>query len=199
MALAALAVYDLAEGVLACVCAALEEAEAEVEGAQGCPCRASVVPGGTVAWDGCADPCGDECGGMLAVGVSRMYLSDTFPIPSQAVQGSKNCVTTPYTAVELVITLLRCSPVGDDMGNPPEPTELAEAARVMMIDSAVVLDALQCCLPGLAPPGGKLLYTIGAFRSLGPEGGCAGGEWRVTIALTTCRCPETGVVPGVTA
>lgn len=194
MALSPTAVHDLTQGVLACVCAALDETAAEVEGQPGCPCRACVVPG-TPAWDSCADPCTGDVGGQLTVSVARLYPSDSFPSQSVAVQGSRNCAPAPFTAVELVITLLRCAPGADENGCPPSCDDLADAAKVVHVDAATVLNALHCCLPGLGAGHRGLKYVIGQSRTLGPEGGCTGIEQRVTVALGGCKCPAEGIVP----
>jgi hypothetical protein len=193
MPLTPYAVHDLAEAVLGCVCAALDARAEEVEGQPGCPCHACVVPG-VVAWDGCgAEDCGDGGEpGQLTVSVARLYpAGQEFPREDTTVQGVRGCMAAPYTAVELVVTLLRCAPVIDEGGCPPSCEEQTEAARVLHVDASTVLSALWCCLPTLGPnPRRPRRFVMGVQRVLGPQGGCVGLEQRVTVALPGCgKCP----------
>ena len=78
MALNLNAVQGVAEAVLGCVCAALQDAAGQVDGQPGCPCRSCLVPG-TAAWDSCDDPCNATpdggAGGQLTVNVARLFSS----------------------------------------------------------------------------------------------------------------------------
>lgn len=193
MALTSLALHDLAESVLACVCAALDATAAEVEGQPGCPdCRSCVVAG-TPAWDGCDDPCSEtEAGGQLSVNVARIYPTTNFPTEDREVRGIRGCTPPPITAVELVVTLLRCAPTLTEQGCPPSCEDLAASARAVHVDAVTIYNAMLCCLPGTAPNrrrGRK--FVLGASRIIGPEGGCVGVEQRVTVALDGCaKCPD---------
>ncbi|MFJ8852370.1 hypothetical protein [Streptomyces sp. NPDC102437] len=196
MPLTPFAVHDLAEAVLGCVCAALDAAAEEIPGQPGCPeCRACVIPG-QAAWDSCdaEQGCGGAGGapGQLTVNVARIYpAAQGFPAEDRTVQGVRGCTPAPLTAVELVITLLRCAPVMDEDGCPPSCEEQTEAARILHVDMATVYSALWCCLSGLGPhPRKPYRFLVGGQRTIGPEGGCVGLEQRVTVALPGCgRCP----------
>lgn len=193
MALTPLAIHDLAEDVLGCVCVALDQAAEGDDTRPGCPdCRTCVVPG-AVAWDSCEDPCGGGSGGQLSVSVARIYAAtiDGFPAEARVVYGVKNCTPAPITAVELVITLLRCAPTFDESGCPPSCEDLAAASRILHMDMVTVYNALLCCLPGTdtTRPRGRR-FVMGQQKPVGPEGGCVGLEQRVTVALPGCRCPE---------
>ncbi|WNI20284.1 hypothetical protein [Actinacidiphila sp. ITFR-21] len=189
MAVSPLAVHTMAETVLGCVCAMLDQTAAEVEGQPGCPCRACVVPG-PPAWDGCADPCGpaESVGGQLTVHVARIYPSSSFPAEDRTVLGTRGCLV-PATAVELVITLLRCVPTIDEHGCPPTCEELAAAAQIVHVDTASVYNALLCCLPSTGTRRRGPQFLMGAHRVLESQGGCGGIEQRVTVALPGCGCP----------
>jgi hypothetical protein len=194
MALSALAVHDVAESVLGCVCAALEMAADEAEGLPGCPCRACVVPG-AASWDSCDDPCGpgDGTGGQLTVSVARIYPSTNFPTEDREVRGARGCTPPPITAVDLIITLLRCAPTMSEDGCPPSCEELSEASRILHVDAVTVYNALLCCLPGTGPGRRGRRFVLGQQRIIGPEGGCVGLEQRVTVALPGCaKCPDEG-------
>ncbi|WP_415949539.1 hypothetical protein [Streptomyces sp. KLOTTS4A1] len=136
MALKPLAIRDLAEAVVGCVCAALARTAEEVPGQPGCPCRACAVPG-LVAFGSCDDPCAaKEAGSQLSVSVARIYGSslDEFPNESRNVQGVRGCTPPPLTALELVVTLLRCAPVMNENGCPPTCDELTASAQVLHVD-----------------------------------------------------------------
>ncbi|MFG2404282.1 hypothetical protein ACGFR8_08060 [Streptomyces brevispora] len=191
MALSPLAIHDLAEAVLACVCVALDETAADVEGQPGCPCRTCVVPG-TPAWDDCVDPCSgdDGAGGQLTVNYARIYGTSRFPQEDLEVRGLRGCQPAATTAAEMVITLLRCAPTVNENGCPPTCEELSAAARVTHVDAATVYNALMCCLPKTAGRRGRR-FVMGQQKVIGPQGGCVGIEQRVIVALPGCApCPE---------
>jgi hypothetical protein len=193
MALSPLAIHNVTTDLLACVCQALNDAAGTVEDQPGCPCRACVVPG-QPAWDSCEDPCTGEAGGQLSVSVVRLYGStlDQFPVEVRAVQGVKGCPPL-LTAVDLLVTVLRCAPTMDEGGCPPSCEDLADAARVLHVDMVTVANSVLCCLPGTDParPRGRR-FVLGAQRTVGPQGGCVGLEQRVTVALAGCGCPQEG-------
>ncbi|MEC3994984.1 hypothetical protein VSR01_16185 [Actinacidiphila sp. DG2A-62] len=196
MALSPLALHQLAETVLGCVCATLDTTAAEVPGQPGCPCRACVVPG-PPAWDGCTDPCGggEGPGGQLTVHVARTYPSTAFPIEDRQVQGARGCTPPATTAVDLVVTLLRCAPTVDDTGCPPSCDELAAAAQIVHVDLTSIYNALLCCLPSTGTRRRGPQFALGQGRVLEPQGGCMGVEQRVTVALPNCGCPAEGESP----
>lgn len=192
MALTPLAIHDLAETVLACVCMALDDVAAEVEGQPGCPCRACVVPG-TPAWDDCSDPCSgdDGPGGQLTVNFARIYGTSRFPQEEiDNVQGTRGCQPPATMAAEMVVTLLRCVPTVNENGCPPTCEELSAAARVTHVDAATVYNALMCCLPKTGGRRGRR-FLMGQQKIIGPQGGCVGIEQRVIVALPGCApCPD---------
>ncbi|MFF4292085.1 hypothetical protein ACFY0N_00340 [Streptomyces vinaceus] len=192
MAVKPLAVHDLAEDVLACVCVALDQAAVDVPDQPGCPeCRSCLVPG-QVAFDSCEDPCGPtpQTGGQLSVSIARVFPSTSFPNEDREVRGLRGCTPPTLLAVELVVTLLRCAPGPTDEGCPPTCDELTAAARILSVDLVTVYNALLCCLPDTAPTPRGRRYVIGASKTIGPEGGCVGLEQRVTVGLYGCyTCP----------
>ena len=192
MALNPLAIHEIAENVLGCVCAALVDTAALVDGQPGCPCRACVVPG-PPAWDGCTDPCStDSAGGQLTVHVGRIFATSSFPTDDRTVQGGRHCVPIASTGVELVVTLLRCAPTMSDRGCPPSCDELAAAARTVHVDATSIYNALLCCLPTTGRRRRGPQFFLGAQRVLEQAGGCMGVEQRVTVELPNCGCPTYG-------
>ena len=197
MALTPTTVHEIAEQLLGCVCAALDDVAAVNPQLAGCPtCRTCVVPG-TPAWDSCGECCGGggEVGGQLTVGVARMWSStrETFPAEDRTVRDSRGC-RLPVTAVELVVTLLRCVPGPDDRGDPPPCEDLAAAARQLHADGFTVMQAILCCVPGTSQVRNGRRFVMGQQRVLGPEGYCGGVEQRVTVELPGCDpCGLVGV------
>jgi len=192
MALSPTQVQQLTDNVLGCICQALDQAAVDDPTQPGCPCRVCVVPG-QPAWDSCEDPCGgDDVGGQLSVSVIRMYPSaiGTFPAEERTVYGVNTCTLPQITAVELLITLLRCAPGPTDDGCPPSCEELATASRVLHTDKVTVYNSLLCCLPKTSPRRRGLMFVVGQQRTVGPQGGCVGLEQRLTVALGACNCPE---------
>lgn len=191
-------IYRVADAILSCVCAASDEAAGQDPGYPGCPCRVYVAPGATVPHE-CGTHCGDACDGQLTVHLDSVRTSTTWPPGSSGRSSTQStppgCAPAPYTYAEYVVTLVRCVPVMDEMGTPPTVEELNLASAVQMTDAAVVHDALMCCVQGIAAPGRVLKYVVGPVRTVGPGGGCAGVEGRVTVALISCPCPEDGSIP----
>lgn len=195
MALSPAGIYDLAQVVLACVCADLDAVAAAVDGQPGCPSRSCVTPG-PPAWDNCDGSCdGTDTCGQLSVHIARTYPSSTFPQEDRTVLGVRGCTPAPTTAAELVVTLLRCVPTLDENGCPPPCEDLDASSRVLYTDMTTLTNALVCCLPNTAGRRGRR-FVLGASRVLGPLGGCVGIEQRVTVALAGCApCPSADESP----
>ncbi|MFF4391437.1 hypothetical protein ACFY0G_32310 [Streptomyces sp. NPDC001552] len=198
MAVKPLMVHDLAQDVLACVCVALDQAAADIEGQPGCPdCRTCLVAG-QAAWDSCDDPCGRTppvAGGQLTVNVVRVYPSTTFPAEDREIRGLKSCDPPTLLAVELAVTLLRCAPGPDENGCPPSCEDLGAAARILHVDLTSVYNALLCCFPDSTPVPRRRRFVLGQSKVIGPEGGCVGLEQRVTVGLYACYPCPTGESP----
>lgn len=194
MALSPTAVHDTAQAVLGCVCAALDQVAETIEGQPGCPdCNTCVVPG-SPAWDRCDGPCEEgTTQGQLSVSVLRMYPTSMAAFPNEdtkQVQGIKNCTLPQLTAVEILVTLLRCAPVDDDEGCPPTCEEFATAAKILHVDATTVYNAVLCCFPDTSQRRRGQMFVIGQQKVVGPQGQCVGIEQRLTVALPSCKCPD---------
>lgn len=204
MPLSMLAVHEAAEALLNCVCEALDRLPVEVPGLAGCPCRVCVVPGSPAA-DGCDGGCDVQPGeypGQLTVNVVRLYASDRTIFPREAgsstatgpgsgIRDLKNCAMPQVTAVELLVTLWRCTPLPTDQGCPPSCAELNESAMQMHADMLAVQQGVLCCYSATdtTQRHGRR-WVMGQTTSLGPQGGCAGFQTRITVALDDCiPCP----------
>lgn len=202
MALSLLAAHQAATDLLNCVCDSLTAMNTEIPGLAGCPCRVYVSPGSPAA-DGCDGGCNvppGEFPGQLTTNVVRMYASDRQSFPnetgSRLSQGSgirdlKNCAMPQTTAVELLITLWRCTPLPEDNGCPPTPTALNDSAMQLNADMLAVQRGALCCFSGTdtsARHGRR--WVMGQTTVLGPQGGCAGFQTSIVVALDDClECP----------
>ena len=149
--------------ILACVCAAL------ANGSCGCPCYAFIATGAVVPWDHCCD------GGQLWVKLERMYATANFPSQDNS---TLQCGVT--WSADILVGILRCGPVLDDQGLPPNPDDVTATSVLVYEDMALVAPAIACCL-GQAKKYRQ--YRISDFRPVNPQGGCYGSELRLTIEL----------------
>jgi hypothetical protein len=134
----------------------------------GPPCWCGFWPGTDVPWVGCGGECGKRACGMGYVTVNAVYPSSSFPTPDTGL----TC-TAPLAAT-LTVGALRCLPVGDGDGMPSD-SEMLEVGLTVIADMAALREAIRCCLDDD--------YVLGAYTSLGPDGGCVGGQWTLTVAL----------------
>ena len=200
MALSLLATHQAAQNLLDCVCQGLDAIPTEVPGLDGCPCRTCVVPG-TPAADGCDNPCvapgPGQYGGQLTVNVVRVYATDYQSFPREValrgvetVRDNRNCVP-PVTAVEMQITLFRCTPIPTDQGCPPTCEQLEASALQLHVDMLAVERAVLCCYPDTDTTRihGRR-FVLGSSRVVGPQGGCTGFTQSVTVSLDDTVCCE---------
>lgn len=176
---------EVTQHVLTCVCASLYEASQAVEGQPGCPCRACTAPGAVsqIAWE-CPDKCtGEGDGGSLTVVTNRLYISSAFPNQSL----SDPC--EPATTVaDVSVVLLRCVPVFDENLNAPSCEALDRAAQIQNIDMMAMLQAARCCVPNRPGRQRKMRTVVGDFRTIGPQGGCAGAQMQLLLDIGSCDC-----------
>lgn len=137
------------------------------------PGRAGMVPG-EIAWDAC------DCGGMLAVSLSRLYLSDTFPEETEAVNGA---CQPPYEVGQYTVAVVRCAPNPDGVEAAPPADELDTAAGLLLQDATEMLDAVSALLCRLKEEDEVLDYLVTPVEPVGPEGGCVGVNVTVRVCL----------------
>jgi len=179
MAVPYLAPYEVAESLLACVCAELDAAQAALAPAvtvAGCPDRACVAVG-SPAWEDC-------CDGELMVLLERTFAVRDFPNEDRT---ATDCYPQRMAGTYL-IRVLRCACTSDEAA--PTCACRAEEARQVTSDATAVARALTCCFGD----GGALEDVDWVFDGasiVGPNGGCIGGETRVTVELDWCTCDQT--------
>ena len=136
--------------------------------------RSLLVPGDNVPDDWC------DCDGQLYVRVVNILPQGQQP----------HCAPISLNAI-LAVGVIRCAAVLDSNGNPPEASVLTAEALAMTQDAATIYGALVCCGPLLvASKKVNKAPTIGPWGSQGPLGGCARGEWQVTLNLDVCGCSD---------
>jgi hypothetical protein len=131
------------------------------------PGRALVSPG-PVAWDDCCD------------GQVWVRLVSLAPIPA----ATQPCGVTMWQA-NIAVGVLRCASVLDDQGVAPPAARITAEAGMVSQDATNLAHAIQCCMCPLAER-----INISNWVSLGPEGGCVGGEWMLTALIPNCRCED---------
>lgn len=143
------------------------------------PDRVCLSVPGQIAWDAC------DCG-QLALSVGQVYGSVVFPTPADG--GSESACGTPLVVAPITVSITRCVPGPDDLGNPPSCDELLAAALILEQDRYAVRRAVACCLRDMLDSQ-VIDYTVGASVTVGPEGLCAGSDTAVLVAFTNCDCP----------
>jgi hypothetical protein len=147
---------------------ALREMVAQVEMCGAGPvCTAAIFPGEEVAWDYCGECASDHCG-FVYIKLTQGYPSTTFPAPALDL----SCAAPLAFQVDLGI--VRCLPVMDDDGDPPDPDELSASALSMMDDMFAIKHAI-------AQVADKV-HILGNWVPQGPVGGCVGGYWTLFVS-----------------
>lgn len=133
----------------------------------------NLITTGQIAWDDC-------CEGQLAVSVTRVAPTETFPTETitNVLEGS---CSPAYDLAEITVQLVRCHPTQVPA---PTTTALTAAARLTLIDANQVRRLTTAVLCSLKDDVTKRLdYFVRDQLMLGPEGGCAGSELRVYVGL----------------
>lgn len=160
--------YDVASILVSGIQAAL------VGTVGGAPNRACVVPG-AIAWDQC------DCG-QLAISAGRWFYSENFPIETGTGTQSTPCMM-PYLVGEFTIQLIRCMPSPENRDLFVACSRLTTAARILIEDAYVVLDATRTLLCELRSADVIIDFTFSEQTTVGPEGGCGGTELRALVGV----------------
>lgn len=151
----------------ACVCRLL------AEDGNGAPCWCGVTLGASATWDGCGE-CADGGCGMGWVRLVGAVPYSTFPVEEQEFLAATKCGT--YTAYAIEVGALRCMPQNED-GQPLDTGTTLDLAVNQTRDMMALRSAILCCT-GWDPEWPVLL---GAWEPLGPDGGCVGGSWTLSL------------------
>lgn len=134
------------------------------------PKFAFLAPGTSAAWDDC-------CAGRLWV---RVVGVDADERPAGRTRAAAMCKVTEWR-VRLEVAVIRCVATINDQGVPPSARQMGEDEAMLLRD----MGEMQAALQDAELPRDSWL-TLGSWSPLGPDGGCAGGQWIVTVTLPDC-------------
>jgi len=155
-------IFPVLTELAACLCAEL--------GQEASPCFCGVITAGMEV------PVDESCE-SCAVGYVR--LDSAFPSTVRFPEPDQDATCRAVMAFAVTVGVQRCVPMGDDMGNPPTSEELAEYARQIFADMAVIRRAIRCCL--VDSKFEDIEYVLGSYSQLSADSGAGGGEWTLTI------------------
>ncbi|MCW6003863.1 hypothetical protein K1W54_04600 [Micromonospora sp. CPCC 205371] len=147
---------------------------------EGIPERVCLLVPGAIAADAC------DCG-QLALSITRIFQSATFPLEATTDQAAAGC-PPPVLAATVTVSLFRCAPTVDDDLDPPSCDALLASAVGWDTDVAAIRRALACKLGELADQDRIIGYVIGATLPVGPDGACLGADTTITIGINNCGC-----------
>lgn len=138
------------------------------------PCRVFLDVAKSPAWDECCD-----C--TIGNGQAWVSVGEIRPMNTMLTGQMSKC-NYEYEAI-VEVGVLRCAvmpPEGDTM---PDAIRITEQAREILQDRVAMVQAIQCCLDIERDN-----WDLGEWNSLGPMGGCVGGEQRVHIRFSDPAC-----------
>jgi hypothetical protein len=121
----------------------------------------------------------DSCCGQISVSIDSQGRAVSFPagVGNQLTAIAAGCYEGAiYLALR--ITVVRCIPVMDDRGNPPEAAAVNEAVTQLYVDAAAIWNALSGPLPDDEWARAALAQT-----PVSEQGGCIGIDTTVLIGL----------------
>lgn len=128
-----------------------------------------LAPGEQVAWDNCCEDNG--VGGQLWV--RCISVSPGWPKNDT----EQKCGVRLATAT-LGVGVVRCAHTLDDQGNPPTGEEMTSDAVKLMEDMEDMFSGIVTNY--------EWHHNVGMYTPVGPDGGCAGGEWTVAVRIQPC-------------
>ncbi len=175
---------SIVTGVGACIVDALDQTPA------GAPCRQCLLlPTSQIPWDNCG-PCEGECHGQVALAITSVYGSTTFPAAASGLNWAHQRCTPRWQVASVTVSVTRCLPAMLEDGSPPTCDAELAAALMLEDDRTAVRQAIACCLEDIyaATPA-----RLGAWALLPtvtyPElGGCGGTATEFLLGVQACPC-----------
>lgn len=153
-------------------------------------CRYFISTDVIVAEDVCCD-C--SSGGSGGIGQAWVQVVSITPDPSPAYQNGSlaTCGTEMQALVNIGVH--RCAPSPSISGEPPTAAALTSAALGQLLDASVMRSAVRCLFTSDDPDNhiGTIdasSVTLGAWTSIGADGGCLGGQQAITIRFFDYAC-----------
>lgn len=131
------------------------------------PAFLGVWPGQLVSYDHCGD---GECGGQTWVRAASVFPASNFPNPDTDV----NRWGTMAVLVE--VGTVRCAPQPEHADEFPTAEQYLDCAREALADMAAMRRAICNYLTSIDRD-----FILGSYTPVGPDGGCVGGIWTVTV------------------
>lgn len=144
----------------------------------GLPGRLAYPVWGEIALDDC------QCGILsLSLGRRADYLQFPVEVSSTALRSNaqSGCASSPM--MDYNLHLARCQPTVGSHGTSPSTAQLAEAARIALVDTEVIRCTLNAELAAMAAEGLILNHIVNASQPVGPEGACGGYSTTFIIGL----------------
>lgn len=140
------------------------------------PARQLVTPG-VPAWDIDVAP----CDGLVGVYVERQF-SYAGNLAQEVIEPLYPAVGFATRGAVVSVNVLRCVPVLTDQGLPPAATAEEAAAATILGDSQLLVNTIVAAVRD-GEIGGCGSLALEGWRSLGPEGGWAGGALTVRLGV----------------
>lgn len=140
------------------------------------PCRVFLSVEEHPPWDQCCY-CADNSVGQLYVTAPKIVHLNNTDI------GVMRCIGLMEATVK--VGVLRCALTVDDAGNAPDPDLVSLQAIGVFRDRLAINQGIVC---NFGPTYDSDLWTLGDWESLGPRGGCVGGEVHMTIRFHDPKC-----------
>jgi hypothetical protein len=156
-------IWPIATQLASCLCRELADAGGPE------PCFCGILPGDNVAFDYCSPCAGDRCG------MAWVRLAGVVPMQNETFGFITPNRCAPVLMGVFEVGVLRCAPTMLEDGSPPTMADQLDAATLQASDMAAACRAAACCF------GNERAVTLGAWNPVGPDGGCLGGSWAVTI------------------
>lgn len=132
---------------------------------------------GEVVWDDC-------CKGQLWV---RLVSMD--PLILDQRRGAQEKCGPDGWMLTIGVGILRCAATVNDQGVVPSVSQLVAESKVTTAEAQALRAAITCV--DLSDETENLALRrqlLTSWSPLGPEGGCVGGEWTMTVPVTDCGC-----------
>lgn len=140
-------------------------------------CRAFLSTAVQPPWDVCC-----ECNS----GVGQLWVSvDTVTPLLTPTQGAGPVKCASWFEANVYVGILRCALTVGDNGEIPDPDALSQEALEVLQDRLIIQNAVRCCYGAANDPDD---WTLGAWTSLGPQGGCVGGRLNLTLRFVDPKC-----------
>lgn len=140
------------------------------------PCRLFLDVSDQPPWDICCQ-CADGSVGQAYVTVPTIRHLNQTDADTMRCQG--------IFEADVKIGVLRCALSMDERGNPPDQDAVSLQTLGVLRDRLAINQAIRCSFGALYDSDD---WTLGDWRSLGPQGSCVGGQVDMTFRFADPKC-----------